>query len=157
MTLTEPALREAVYAALTAPPLTYMTDLGGSYGTATLPSENVKPRSVWIQNDNPPSPLVSFAIAALPRQNHFTDGDYRLRVWVSGNAELTVVFVYAAIVARLHTADQQGPAPSISRPQTSAQLGVVVRSCLDDGSLPPDFDKDSGRWYKSGSFRVVAI
>ncbi len=160
--LTVPALREVIYAALTSPPLPYNVDNGGSYGTTTLPSGNVKPRSVWLNGPNPPSPMVCFAVNSRGQRSRYVDPNLRVYVWAVADDELTAIYLYAGVRARLHLADDTGGGgptfapPSLSRVQTSAQLGVVVRQCEEDDAMPAEFDKDTGRWYVSAQYKIVA-
>ena|GEM_PF-3920016 len=156
------ALAEAVYVAMTSPPLSYTTqNANGTYGSATLPAANVVKKAVWLSGPNPPDPLVAFAVSGRGvKSRYLSDRDLRVKLWTVSNFPLAATFLYEAVRARLHLADQEGAeyasTGDISRAAAANALGVSVRECVEIEALPEEFDVQTGRWYCYAVFKVTA-
>ncbi len=157
------AVRQAVYAALTSPALTYQINAGPAL---TLPAASIQNRPIWsavASGTEPPSPYVTFTVGGRGNIGRFSDERILdLKIWVSSSAsDDDVTEIYEAIRARLHLADQNGfddglAPPDLSRVATGSTLGVNVRECVEYRVLPAEFDKASGRWYLSATYMIVA-
>jgi hypothetical protein len=157
------SVRDAVFGALSSG-LVYQVDTGSAYSTATLPAENVVPRSLWLTGgDQAPDPLVCFNVGETGdiggRQ---TPGErvVRLRVWCVSKGEDEATFLYEAVRAALNYADQDaipGGAPDLSRSAASYRLALAVRQIKLTGADPVEYDPSTGRWYVRATFRVNAI
>lgn len=156
---TQQAFRQAVYARLTAPPMTYQIN---DAPVQTLPIANVVPRAVWIPGRGgtpPPMPLVAYSVSTRdnpPRQAE--DRGLWMKIWcVSSSGPDECSEIYEAVRALVHTADQQGPAPDLSRASTASTLGLVVRKCTEERVSDVDFEEKTQRWYLVAEYRVVAL
>jgi hypothetical protein len=162
MAQTQAALYEAVHAALTSPALPYtVNNADGTYSTTTLPAANVVSRSAWLNGSNPPDPLIAFSIGSKGAVSRFLpDRELRLYVWCASTFEISARFLYEAVRARINFADQEGgdyAGADLSRAATSRSLPLVMRSCEEIEALPCEFDRQTGRWYVTATFKVCAI
>lgn len=158
-----PAVRQAVGAALTSPPLTYAINNGSPQ---TLPTANIKPRAPWVGSGARPDPMVNFAVSSRGTVSlALADRHLTLKVWVSatgGSAPTDppgddlVTEIYEAVRGRLISPDNSGRT-LWSRASAGSTLGVVIRECRETMMLAVDFDKDSNRWYCSAEFNVFAV
>ncbi|MHB1798061.1 MAG: hypothetical protein ACYCUI_07115 [Vulcanimicrobiaceae bacterium] len=158
------AVRQAVYAALTSPPLTYQINAGP---TLTLPAASIQNRPIWsavASGTEPPSPYVTFTVGGRGNIGRFTDERILdLKIVVSSTtSDDDVTEIYEAIRGRLHLADQNGTDDGLAPPDLSrvavagVTLGVNVRECIEGRVLPAEFEKASGRWYLSATYAIVA-
>lgn len=166
------AVRQVLYAALTAPPLTYQINDGAPI---TLSAQNVAARPVWTPaiggGPQAPSPYVCFAVGGAGHSTLIAERGLRARIWVSSDSgsnapDDEVTELYEAIRARLHGADDEATSdwlefapPSLSRIDTAHALGVAIRRCreLSPGAQPADYEPQSGRWYVSATYEIVAV
>lgn len=156
------AVRETVQAVLTSPALTYQTDTGTAYGTATLPASSVVPRAVWLTGgDAAPNPLVCFSAQDVGDLDRVNDSvrQIRLKIWVVGDRESVVTYLYEAVRARFNFADQDAIAgvADNSVPAAAYALPLTIRSCKLSTASDCDFDAQTGRWYILATFRMYAV
>lgn len=169
------AVRQVIYYALTAPPLTY--SINGS-SPITLSAANVSTRAPWnlavgLTPQEPiPTPSVAFTVEGKSPWQMIAERDMMLKIWVSSNSTNLPAFagpddevteVYEAIRAILHGADDEAqtseafPPASLTRVATDLALGLTVRRCRESHAFPADYEKDSARWWISASYRIVAL
>jgi hypothetical protein len=163
------AVRQAVYNALTAPPLSYQINADAPI---TLGVANVSPRAVWTPavggQAMPLSPSVAFSVQGKAHEVLLAERDLRMKIWVSSNSvnapDDEVTELYEAVRSRLHGADDsangdwlQFPPASLSRADGDGILGVAMRRCREIEVLTADFEPNSARWYVSATYEVIAV
>lgn len=157
------AVRQALFRALTSPPLAYQINAGP---VQTLPSTSVQNQPIWsavASGTTPPSPYVTFTVGSrgsIGRQTNERLLECKINVSSSGTSD-DVTEIYEAIRARLQFADANGSddgfaAGDLSAVPTPTTLGLSVRECREERVLPAEFEKASGRWYISATYSIVA-
>lgn len=153
------ALREAVYSALTTPPLQYQIDTT-SAPLQTLPAASVHAKAVWDAGD-PPMPALAFSVSAAGNPSRLeAERTLTLRVWaISASTGDECTEIYEAARARLHTADQDAPPgiADLSRPSVGGALGLVVRELIEQRVSEASFDQQTSKWYVTAEYRVIAL
>lgn len=150
------ALRQSVYAALTSPPLQYQVN---NASPVALPAANVIPKEVWLAGGaQAPMPLVCYVVSSIGNPSRtISDRQLMLKVWCvssAGTDECTEL--YEAVRSVLHTADQDGPAKSLSRAATATTLPIAVALCVERRAPGVAFEEKTQRWYCVGEYDVIA-
>lgn len=166
MRRTRVAVKQAVYARLTSPPIGYSINNGPPL---TVPAANVQQRAIWTPGvggkAQPPSPYVAFSVGNTPHDTLMGERVLELKIWVSSTqSDSEVDEIYEAIRALLHGADDEAtpewatfPPPTLSQVATSTTLALTVRRCREQRALAADFEPNSARWYVSAQYRIVAV
>ena len=157
------AVRQAIYAALTTPPLGYQLWNGTAFAAALLPAANVVPKLTFNPGAaDPPSPLIAYAVSLLAPTSRHLFGEQNLRATLQISASSSsdeVTEIAEAVNARLNFADQEGGpwAGAISRAGAAGYLGVVVRWIEIERWSDPAFEEKSARWYVTLIYKIAAI
>jgi hypothetical protein len=152
------SFRQAVYTALTVPPLTYMVNNGAPQ---TLPVANVAPRSVWNITSQTPDPAIFFDVAVQKKAvSRYIDQRWlTLRTWcVATASDDTATALYEASRLILHRADQEAPplVQTLSRIAGTSTFPLTVVELLETRALPASFEKESARWYVEAWYEAIA-
>lgn len=161
MARTLQAMRQAVYAALTDPQLSYTVNAGAP---TLLPVACVLPRYVWEVDNAQPEPFVCFAIAgsssrAPAVERWLGDRDLELQIWVvSAQGTDEVSEIYEAVRGRLNYADQEqiSAGRDLSRAATGSTLAIAVRDIRETWASDPGFEPVSNKWQMSARYKIVA-
>lgn len=151
------ALRQAVFAALTSPALSYTVNNGAPQ---PLAAGNVRPGGQFVGAGVAPDPFVSFEISAGPTISlAIADRRVHIKVAVSSAAaggDDLVTEILEGVRARLISGPEGISA--LSRAATGSTLPVTVREIREVGTpLGAAFESVSQRWYASTEFSAIAL
>ncbi|MBC5805625.1 MAG: hypothetical protein ACR2KS_10130 [Candidatus Eremiobacter antarcticus] len=155
------AVREAIYHALTSPPLVYTLWDGTAFSPKTLPATSVVPKAQWNTGAAIPSPLVAFTVGRnAPFSAYVPLSVLTAKVWVSASSSSDEVTQIAeAVNAILNFGDEQGSpyGKSLSRAGGAANLPVIFNKCVVTRQSDPAFEDKTNRWYVVIQYEVVAL
>lgn len=151
------AVRQAIFTALTVPPLTYTINNGSP---VTVPAANVFTLAPYDMGDKPikPDPLVNFEVTGRGAQSlQLADRRVQIKVWVSTSmgSDDTVTEIMAAIYGLLESPNADGVS-SLSRAATGQTLPVTIREVREIDSIGATFDIKSQRIYADATFHAIA-
>ncbi|MDB5042168.1 MAG: hypothetical protein JWN27_2894 [Candidatus Eremiobacteraeota bacterium] len=156
MSRTIPAVRQAVFSALTSTAFQYVINAGAPI---TIPVSSFRAGKQFVGSGTPPDPFVTIDVTdggavtqALP------DRHVRIKVTASTAAvggDDAVTEIIEVAIARLRS----GPEgiSLLSRAATGATLPATIREVRNAGGLPAAFEEQSQRWYASTEFTAIAI
>jgi hypothetical protein len=158
------SVRQAIYAALTATPLSYQVD---QQGTVTLATSQVVPQAVWNLAQsfapNPPTlPAVCYAVSTTKRDwsRFLAERALLLEIWVVSNQSIDeCTMLYEAVRARIFNADQDAPAgvQDLSRAGSSTVPPLALRECTEQNVYAPLWDNVANQYQLKADYRVVAV
>jgi hypothetical protein len=161
---TTQALRDAIYAVLTAVPLNYQVD---AQPLVIVPAAQIVPKAIWqlaqhFAPNPPPMPVVAFAVEGVRRSfsRRIMERELRLHLWIISDASTDdVTMLYEAIRARIFLADQDAPpgTADLSRAASSTTLPLIVRECVEIEAGIPDFNDVDQRYEMKAEYSVTAL
>lgn len=152
------AVRQAIYAALTSPLLTYVVNGGAPI---TIPAANVFPIAPFDMGDGSakPDPLINFQVTGRGKPSlELADRRITIRLWVStaSGDDDVVTEIMAAIYALIESPNAEGISP-LSRAAGSGTLATIIREVRETDSYAPTFEGQTQRIFADATFAAIAL